>query len=92
MASSNSLFLRIEVNPCELFALLKVFTTLTSEYCIIQAKLKEKHVDPSNTFSSLFLLLFMLTRVQKVKVPPSSKCLMHSLNLRTWTLVTHSFL
>ncbi|PBK88783.1 hypothetical protein ARMGADRAFT_1084344 [Armillaria gallica] len=50
MASCNSLFSRIEVNTCELFALLKVRVTLMSEYCIVWAKLEEKHADPSNTF------------------------------------------
>ncbi|PBK89737.1 hypothetical protein ARMGADRAFT_1083176 [Armillaria gallica] len=42
VASCDSLFSRIEVNTCELFALLKVRATLMSEYCIIQAKLEEK--------------------------------------------------
>ncbi|KAK0214688.1 hypothetical protein EDD85DRAFT_962995 [Armillaria nabsnona] len=50
VASSDSLFSRIEVNTCELFALLKVYATLTSEYHIIRAKLEEKRADPSNTF------------------------------------------
>ncbi len=35
----------------ELFALLKVRATLTSEYRIVRAKLEEKHADPSNTFA-----------------------------------------
>ncbi len=51
VASSNSLFSRIEVNTCELFALLKVHATLTSEYRIVRAKLEEKRADSSNTFS-----------------------------------------
>ncbi|KAK0229925.1 hypothetical protein EDD85DRAFT_957052 [Armillaria nabsnona] len=51
VASSDSLFSRIEVNMRELFALLKVHTTLTSEYCIVRAKLEEKRADPNNTFS-----------------------------------------
>ncbi|PBK87595.1 hypothetical protein ARMGADRAFT_1085620 [Armillaria gallica] len=51
VASCDSLFSRIEVNTHELFALLKVHATLTSEYCIVRAKLEEKRADPSNTFS-----------------------------------------
>ncbi|PBK81479.1 hypothetical protein ARMGADRAFT_1091224 [Armillaria gallica] len=51
VASCDSLFSRIEVNTRELFALLKVRATLMSEYHIVQAKLEEKHADPSNTFS-----------------------------------------
>ncbi|KAK0214724.1 hypothetical protein EDD85DRAFT_962933 [Armillaria nabsnona] len=50
MASCDSLFSRIEVNTRELFALLKVRATLTSEYRIVRAKLEEKRADPSNTF------------------------------------------
>ncbi len=50
VASSDSLFSRIEVNTRELFALLKVRATLTSEYRIVRAKLEEKRADPSNTF------------------------------------------
>ncbi len=63
VASSDSLFSRIEVNMHELFALLKVRATLTSEYRIIRAKLEEKRADPSNTLAPLFLLLFVLARV-----------------------------
>ncbi|KAK0224920.1 hypothetical protein EDD85DRAFT_959204 [Armillaria nabsnona] len=50
VASCDSLFSRIEVNTRELFALLKVRATLTSEYRIVRAKLEEKRADPSNTF------------------------------------------
>ena len=92
VASCDSLFSRIEVNMRELFALLKVCTTLTSEYHIVQANLEEKHADPSNTFSPLFLLLFVLARVRKARVPPGGKRSVRSLNSRTWTLVACSFL